>query len=96
VASNPGRAALDVYLLDLAATLRESERSAECIDRQLSLVQRPPRQKSTTAAPEDFAGVLAVSVALVSESHRLVENVRAGRDLLLQLQDEVAKLRHTK
>jgi hypothetical protein len=96
VASNPGRAALDVYLLDLSATLRESERSAACIDRQLSLVQRPPAQKSTTTAPEDLAGVLAVSVALVNESHRLVENVRAGRSLLLQLQAELAKLRHNK
>lgn len=36
---------------------------------------------------------MAVSVALVNESHRLVENVRAGRELLRQLQTELAKLR---
>jgi hypothetical protein len=83
---------LDVYLLDLSATLRESERSAACIDRHLSLIQRPAPQKSQPA-PEDPAGVLSVSVALVNESHRLVENVRAGRKLLLQLQAELAKLR---
>ena len=93
MASNPGRAALDVYLLDLAATLRESERSAACIDRHLSLVRRPPPDRSPQPSPEELAGVLRVSVALVNESHRLVENVRAGRELLEQLQNEFAKLR---
>jgi hypothetical protein len=93
VASIPGCAALDVYLLDLSATLRESERSAACIDRQFSSVRHPPPEESTPAAPEDLAGMLSVSVALVNESHRLVENVRAGRELLRQLQIELAKLR---
>jgi hypothetical protein len=93
VASNPGRAALDVYLLDLSATLRESERSAACIDRHLSLIQRTSPEKSPPRSPEELAGVMSVSVALVNESHRLVENVRAGRELLRQLQTEFAKLR---
>jgi hypothetical protein len=84
---------LDVYLLDLAATLRESERSAETIERHLASVGPSSLDASATPTRDDLARVLSVSGGLLDESHRLVENVRAGRELLRQLQSECRKLR---
>jgi hypothetical protein len=93
MASNTKRAALDVYLLDLSATLKDSERSAEHIDRHLNAAPRAPAGRSSAVAPSEVADLIAVSTSLVDESHRLVENVRDARELLRQLQAECHKLR---
>jgi hypothetical protein len=91
--SNTSRAALDVYLLDLSATLKESERSAEHIDRHLNEAQHAPATRSGIVVASDVADLIGVSTSLVGESRRLVENVRDARELLRQLQAECHKLR---
>jgi hypothetical protein len=83
---------LDVYILDLDATLRESERTATSIARQLSLVPRstapPPPSR-----PTQIYETLATSRTLVDEAQRLLQAIRDGRQLLRELQAECDKLR---
>jgi hypothetical protein len=93
VPSKQTQAALDVYLLDLSSTLRQSERAAESIERQITSFKRPSPDPAAPLDSETVAGVVSVSFALVAETRTLVENVREGRALLRQLQAECKKLR---
>ena len=93
MATNYGQAALDVLLLDLSATLRDSQRGAENIERHLELVQPSSFRVAARPEKETVARVLAASAALVAEARILAENVRESRALLDQLQDECSKLR---
>ena len=93
MASNHGPAALDVLLIDLDATLRDSQRGAENIERRLILAQPSSFRVAARPEKETVARVLAASAALVAEARILAENVRESRALLEQLQDECRKLR---
>ena len=84
---------MDVLLLDLSATLRDSQRSAESIERRLILVQPSSFRVSVRPEKETVARVLAASAALVAEARILAENVRESRALLEQLQEECRRLR---
>jgi len=82
---------LDVYLLDLSATLRASERSAATIERHLTLVERAaPRAR--TCDVDRIALVVARKNALLGETRRLIENLRESRALVRQLLAEFKKL----
>jgi hypothetical protein len=94
MASTTKRAAVDVFLLDLSATLQESERGAERIDRHLNAAQHTRATRGTLViAASDVADVIAASASIVDESHRLVKNVRDARELLRQVQAECHKMR---
>lgn len=90
MATNSSPAVLDVYLLDLSATLRASARCATTIERHLTLVERAA-PRSTTSTEDRVARVLARSDALLAETRDLIENLRVGRGLLRQINGELKK-----
>jgi hypothetical protein len=85
---------LDVCLLDLAATLRESERCAKTIERHLTLVPAIP-VPAPIALADRTLNALASSRGLIDEARTLVQAILDGRQLLRQLQAECEKLRNS-
>ena len=81
---------LDVYVRDLAGTLKETERSARVIRRAIALVPPQPRtqQKSQRLARLDSA-----TSRLVAEAKRLLRNASDCQTSLRKLQRELTRLR---
>jgi hypothetical protein len=86
-------ALLDVYLVDLEATLQESERSAGSLERRLTVTGSAVAPIGTLQDSVDR--VLYQSRTLVDEARRCLENTRVARQLLRQLQTECQKLRRS-
>jgi hypothetical protein len=92
-ASHHRQRPIDVHLLDLSATLRESERSAKNIERTLALVERDAAPASVRYERQAVEQIVASSRALMAEARKLVQTVRDGRALLDELQGELKRLR---
>jgi hypothetical protein len=87
VAVRRNRRPIDICLLDLAAMLLESERSAKTIEYRLTLVHRgvaAPLSPDHQTADQ----IIATSVSVVEEAQKLVQNASACRALLHRLQGE--------
>jgi vacuolar-type H+-ATPase catalytic subunit A/Vma1 len=87
---------IDVFVDDLDATLLESDKGAASIEREL----RAHNAQQNSLTPRDLEknvqklyALLSVSSALIDESHRLSENVRAARETLKDIRSELAKQR---
>jgi hypothetical protein len=85
---------LDVFLLDLEATLRESERGAKAIERHLMLVPPAAPASSPSETLQDrVSEVRTATRLLVAEAKALVQTIGEGRQLLRQLHTECENLR---